>query len=143
MSKIYSQKIIKARDIYKQELVISSISFIQTGKNPFKLLETMDKDMDHFQNSPLVYTKLARRTDLVTYSQADLAKISTRKVQENIGSGKNRVQHCACSQEKRQGGGGHCHVAVQLTRPKRWKSVKDLISSTAGITVNFSDSHGN
>ena len=53
------------------------------------------------------------------------------------------MQHWACSLEKRQNGGSHCHVALRLTGPKRWKSVKESIVSSKGIVVNFSDQHDN
>lgn len=39
----------------------------------------MNSDMDDFQNTPLVNTTIARRTHLVTYSQADLTKFPTKK----------------------------------------------------------------
>ena len=66
----------------------------------------MDRNMDNFQSTPLVNTRLARRTYLVTYSQAKLAKFPARKKLSkcikkhySIGSGKVRVQHWACSSE--------------------------------------------
>ena len=56
---------------------------------------------------------------------------------------KVKVQHGVCAKEKHQNGGVHYHVALKLTGPKRWKSVKESISSQEGIVVNFSDNHDN
>ena len=84
------------------------------------------------------------------YSQADLLKSPSRKqfgkfikTHFNKRSGKVKVQHCACSLEKHQNGGNHYHVALKLTGPKRWKSVKESSTSSEGIVVNFSDQHDN
>ena len=127
-----------------------SHSSIQAGQYRIKLLQTMDRDIDDFQSTPLVNTRPARITYLVTHSQADLTKFPTRKEfgkcikkHFNIGSGKVRVQHGALSRENHQDGGDHYHVTLKLTGPKRWKSVKDSISLTEGITVHFSDRHDN
>lgn len=112
--------------------------------------QTMDKDMEYFQSTHLVNKTFARRTYLVTFYQTDLAKFPARKgfgkrikKHFNIGSGKVRVQHQACSQEKYQDGGDHCHIALQLTGLKRWKSVNDSKISPDDITVNFSGRHDN
>ena len=106
--------------------------------------------MDEFQSTQLVNSRLPRRTYLVTYSQANLTKFPTRKEFRkcikkhfNSGSGKVKVQHWTCAKEKNQNGGVHYHVALKLTCPKRWKSVKESISSKEGIVVNFSDNHDN
>ena len=89
---------------------------------------------------------LPRRTYLITYSQADLLKFPSReefgkyiKTHFNKGSGKVKVQHWVCSIKKHQNGGNHYHVALNLTGPKRWKSVKESITSSEGIVVNFLD----
>lgn len=106
--------------------------------------------MDDFQTTQMQNSRIPRRTYLITYSQADLSKFPTRKdfgkcikSHFNKGSGKVKVQHWACSLEKHQNGGDHFHVALKLTGPKRWKSVKESISSDEGIVVNFSDQHDN
>ena len=107
--------------------------------------------MDNFQSTPLVNTKLTRRAYLVTYSQADLAKFPTRK---KLGKCiKKTLQHWFWESQsstlgmflrKQQVDRDHYHhVALKLIGPKRWKSVKDSISSTDGVTVNFSDCNNN
>ena len=90
------------------------------------------------------------RTYLVTYSLAALTNFSTRKgfgkcikMYFNSGSGKVKVYHGACVKEKHQNGGVHYHVALKLTGPKHWKSVKERIPLKEGIVVNFSDNHDN
>ena len=105
-------------------------------------------DMDEFQNTQLVNSRLPRRTYLVTYSQADIRKFPTRKgfgkcikKHFNSGSGKVKVQHWACAKEKHQNGGIHYHVALKLIDLRRWRSVKEIISLKEGIVVNFSDNH--
>ena len=111
-------------------------------------------NMNEFQSTQLLNSSLPRRTYLVTYSQANLTKFPTRKEfgkcikkHFNSGSGKVKVQHWACAKEKHENGGGgggvHYHVALKLTGPKRWKSVKESISSKEEIVVNFSDNHDN
>ena len=40
------------------------------------------------------------------------------------------MQHWARSLEKHQNGGNQYHVALNLTGPKRWKSVKVSIKSS-------------
>ena len=106
--------------------------------------------MNDFQSTQMDNSRLPRRTYLITYSQADLLKFPSRKqfgkcikTHFNKGSGKVKVQHWACSLEKHQNGGNHYHVALKLTGPKRWKSVKESITSSEGIVVNFSDQHDN
>ena len=106
--------------------------------------------MDDFQRTQMDNSRLPRRTYLIKYSQAALLKFPSRKqfgkhikTHFNKGSGKVKVQHWACSLEKHQNGGNYYHVALKLTGPKRWKSVKESITSSEGIVVNFSDQHDN
>ena len=104
--------------------------------------------MDEFQSTQLVNSRLPSRTYLVTYSQADIRKFTTRKgfgkcikKHFNSGSGRFKVQHWTCAKEKHQNGGVYCHVALKLIDLKRWKSVKESISLKEGIVINFSDNH--
>ena len=106
--------------------------------------------MEYFQSTKTDNSRLPRRTYLITYSQVDLLKFSSWeefgksiKTHFNKRSLKVKVQHWACSLEKHQNGGNHYHVALKLTGPKRWKSVKESIISSEGIVVNFSEQHDN
>ena len=90
------------------------------------------------------------KTHISSDTQAGLTKFPTRrefgksiKKHFNSGSGKVKVQHWACAKQKHQKGGEHCHVVLKLTDSKRWKSVKESISSKEGIVVIFSDNHNN
>lgn len=103
--------------------------------------------MDDFQTQQMA-KRSARRTYLVTYSQADREKFPTREsfgeiVREafNSGSGKIAVQYYACSLEPHKEGGEHYHVSVKLTAAKRWISVKKFLVDNHGVTVHFSDKH--
>ena len=106
--------------------------------------------MDDFQSTQMDNSRLPRRTYLITYSQAYLLKFPSReefgkciKNHFNKGSGKVKVQHWACSLEKHQNGRNHYHIVLKLAGPKRWKSVKEKITSTERIMVNFLDQHDN
>ena len=105
-------------------------------------------DDDDFITTILTNTRNARRTYLVTYSQADLVKFPDRKsfgdaVCTQFNKGTVNVLHWACSLEPHNNGGEHYHVSLKLSGPKRWKCVKDNIKKTYGIVVNFSDKHDN
>ena len=106
--------------------------------------------MDDFQSMQMDNSRLPRKTYLITYSQPDLLKFPSRKqfgksikTHFNKESGKVKVQYRTCSLEKHQNGEKHFHVALKLTGPQRWKSVKECITSSEGIVVNFSDQHDN
>ena len=86
----------------------------------------------------------------MTHGQVDLTKFPTRKgfgkyIKKHFNSDSEevKVQHGACAKEKHQNSGEDYHVALKLTGPKRWKSVKEIISSIEGIVLNFSDNHNN
>ena len=53
------------------------------------------------------------------------------------------MHYWACSLEKHHNGRNHYHVAFKLTGCKCWKSVKETITSSEWIVVNFSDQHYN
>ena len=100
------------------------------------------------QFSGQTWMRMPRRVYLVKYNQADLTEFPTRKGFEkcikkhfNSGSQKVKVQHWVCAQEKHQNHGKNYHVALKLTGPKCWKSVKENITSKERIVVNFSKNH--
>ena len=75
-------------------------------------------DIDKFQSTQRVNSRLPRRTYLVLFRRADLTKFPTRKglgkyikKHFNSGSGKVKVQHRVCAKEKHQIGGLHYHVS--------------------------------
>ena len=73
---------------------------------------------------------------LVTYSQADVFKFSTREsfgkmleAEFNADTSVVKVDYWACSREKHQNDGFHYHCALTLTGCKKGPSVKNRIAS--------------
>ena len=105
-------------------------------------------DTDDFQTN-ILDARSARRSYLVTYSQADLTKFPSRHSFSdcvvsafNHGTGKVQVEHWACCLEEHPNNGGmHYHLCMKLSGPKRWKAVKEKNCSEHGIVLNFSDKH--
>ena len=44
-------------------------------------------------------------------------------------------------QENHQIGGKHYYFALRLSSPKRWKSLREIISSNEGIVVSVSNDY--
>lgn len=106
------------------------------------------QDIDFTQSS--LGVRAARRTYLVTCSQVNLDLFPTRESFGSLvaqcfdaGSGKVKVDHWACCLEQHKNGGSHYHVALKLSGPKRWKSIKNRVFESHGIVINFSESHDN
>ena len=83
---------------------------------------------------------------LVTYAQADLKKVGSRKAFADIVTGAfnqnklfNCVEYWCCAKERQREGGRHYHLALKLTDVYRWKQVKESITKNHGIVVNFQD----
>ena len=102
----------------------------------------MDKhdNCDDLESVELSDPRQARRTYLVTYRQADLTKFPTPKsfgkcIKDhfNAGTGNVKVEHWACCQEDHEESGQHYHVALKLSGPKRWKTVKENITAQHGV----------
>lgn len=103
--------------------------------------------------------RAVRSVYLITYSQADLTKVSTResfaqKVKEaflscqpNSGSVITReqslVENWVCCQEPHREGGLHYHMAVKLRHRHRWLQVRNYLSRVHQINVNFSSNPAN
>lgn len=97
-----------------------------------------------------------RTVYLITYSQADVNAFPSRShfanaicesFEECEGSSADVVQW-VCSMEKhkkrRRGQSGfHFHMAVKLSKLKRWLPVRRYLEEHHGIQVNFSNKHGN
>ena len=89
-----------------------------------------------------------RSVYLVTYSQADVAKFSTREVfaraiVESFSTGTAKVVHWVCCQEKHRKDGDHYHLAIKLDRNQLWMMSKRHLQRTYGITVHYSSRHHN
>ena len=88
--------------------------------------------------------RLGRQQYLVTYSQADESKSSTREsfgkvLQEefNAGTSVAKVSYCAYAREEHQNDGFNYRCALTLTGCKKWLSVKNRIAEKHGIQVYF------
>lgn len=105
---------------------------------------------DIFQTQRLTGNQ-ARRTYLVTYSQADLEKIPTRECISKLiveafrsrGDLKAKPLHWACCQEDHADGGKHYHLCIKLSQPQRWKAAKSYVAVRTGIILHFSSAHDN
>lgn len=87
-----------------------------------------------------------RSVYLITYSQADRAKVECKE--EFAALVTEEFQGCeivqwVCSEERHKDGGFHYHLAVKLDRVKRWRMVRDRLDKNYGVKVNFSDRHSN
>ena len=93
--------------------------------------------------------KNARVVYLVTYSQAEKAKVGNRERFSEIvleafnetGSVNNFVIQWVCCEEKHKDGNTHFHMAVKLNLQRRWLSVRNFLENRYGVKVNFSDNH--
>ena len=96
-------------------------------------------------NTPIPVSEdcnLAKRVFIVTYSQADMAIFPTRR---SFGmacvaafGGGHVVKYFTASKEAHKAGGWHYHVAMLLDQSMRWKSARNFLRETYGVTVNFS-----
>ena len=91
----------------------------------------------------------ARVVYLVTYSQADMSIVPNRVKfadivvgEFNRGSPHNRVLYWVCSKEKHRNRGSHFHLALKLDGVLRWAGVKNRITASYGIVLNFRDFRG-
>lgn len=89
--------------------------------------------------------KQMRRTNLVTYSRANLELFPTRAsfgitIAEafNKGNGKAKVKYFAAALENQKDSSKHYHVAIKLDGSKQCLSVKSILRTIYDIVVNFS-----
>ena len=92
--------------------------------------------------------KNIRSVYLITYSQADLSKFSSREhfaaaVVKSFKSGTANVLQWCCSREKHKKSGEHYHLALKLDRNQRWLQSKNFLSQEHGIVVHYSSRHDN
>ena len=89
-----------------------------------------------------------RSVYLVTYSQADIEKFSSRRdfatvVLEAFSTTKAQVLQWCCCREKHQRSGEHYHLALKLDRNQRWIAAKEYLLNAYNISVHFSNRHHN
>lgn len=109
----------------------------------------MESSSDEFQTESLD-ERSQRTVYLITYSQANLEKFSTREQfalrvkQEFESSSKISVLQWVCCRESHTTSDGvHYHLAVKLSAKKRWKSVKEKMQDEEGVVLHFSSKHDN
>ena len=110
----------------------------------------MDSADDIFQTQSLTRNQ-ARRTYLITYSQADLSKVPSRDSFAKLvveaftsrGNVKAKPLHWACCQEAHADGGKHYHLCIKLSEPQRWQAAKSYVAVRTGIILHFSSAHDN
>lgn len=93
-------------------------------------------------------TNDVRSVYLITYSQADTQKFSTRQafasaVVESFSQGKAKVVHWCCCLENHKKSGQHYHLSLKLDRNQRWLPSKAYLRDVYGITVHYSSIHHN
>ena len=103
--------------------------------------------------SPLschVPANATRRSYLITLAQADKEIFPTRKsfakcIVEAFDKapGLVHVRQWVCAIEQHQTEGEHYHMAVLLSGPRRWKTIKASVYASHGVVVHFSDKHDN
>ena len=102
-----------------------------------------------FQSTQMKKNQM-RRTYLIAYSRADLELFPTCEsfglaIAEAFDSDTNKVKvvYWASALENHQDGRKHYHVVLKSSGPKRWLSVKNVLSTRYYIVVNFSKLHDN
>ena len=93
-----------------------------------------------------LHQRAVRSVYLVTYSQADMAKFPTRKnfaneVVKYFQSTKVKVLHWLCCNSCiREHGGNmqHFHLALKISKNKRWLPVKRKMQNNHSVVIHFS-----
>ena len=106
--------------------------------------EVLDSTPINFEYEHLLDHKV-RSVYLITYSQADTSRFTRESFAEAVVSlfnnGKAKVVEWVCAMETHRNGGKHFHIALQLTKLKRWKAIKNEMMDLYGVVLHFSDIH--
>ena len=106
--------------------------------------ETLQSTPINFEYQHLLDHKV-RSVYLITYSKADTSRFNRQTFAEAVVSlfnnGKAKVVKWVCAMEKHQDGGNHFHLAVKLSKLKRWKGIKNGMMDLHGVVLHFSDIH--
>ena len=98
---------------------------------------------DDFQKSELD-PRQSHRVYLLTYSKENVEKFPSRQcflsaVTKAFAETGAEVSHWTCCQEYNKNKKIHYHMAVNMNKLRRWKSVKEQLKSKHNINVHFSD----
>ena len=104
-------------------------------------------DEEEFQ-APKPKTLHPRKVYLITYSQADVLKIQSRKqfaelVVDQFNLNGNVVQQWVSSAEMHRQIGVHYHLAVKLNAARRFNQIRQNILKEHGINLDFGEWHDN
>ena len=93
---------------------------------------------------PAIFFLQSHRVYLLTYSKANVEKFPSLQsflsvVTKFFAETGTEVSHWACCQEHHKNKDIHRHIAVNMTKVRRWKSVKEQFKSKHNINVHFSD----
>ena len=115
------------------------MEFIQSYASDDNATNDSDKEL---------HQRAVRSVYLVTYSQADMTKFPTRETFANevvkyFQSTKVNVLHWVCCIEEHESNGQHFHLALKLSKNKRWLPVKRKMKNNHNVVLHFSDSHVN
>ena len=117
-----------------------NVDFSQTAAVEVPLLSTPI----NFEYEELLDHKV-RSVYLVTYSQADTSRFDRQSFAEAVitlfNRGKAKVLNWVCAMENHRDGGHHFHLAVHLSKIKRWKGVKNDMIKEHNVVLHFSDLH--
>ena len=132
--------------------IAGGLRFDYSNENWLSNIENMDSAVVEQSSQVELGVREERRVYLITYSQADTTKVSSRQrfaeivleaFQLRQVSNESTVQQWACCLELHQTGGIHFHMAIKLRRPRRWLSVRQFIHTRYRINVHFSNRHVN
>ena len=127
----------------------NEISFINSSTTQ-ENIQTEIENEHNIQQNPIEVLKprQIRSIYLITYSQADKNKFPDRTsfaqaVVKCFETGKLKVMNWACCLEKHSTSGEHYHMAIKLTKNKRWLPIKNKMQNDYSIVVHFSAVHEN
>lgn len=106
--------------------------------------EALESTPINFEYEELLDHKV-RCVYLITYSQADTSRFNRRTFAEAVlslfNNGKAKVIKWVCAMENHRDGGKHFHLAVKLSKLKRWKAIKKGMMDLHDVVLHFSDIH--
>jgi hypothetical protein len=108
-------------------------------------------EQEHSAENQQLHSRQVRTVYLVTYSQVDSTCAQSREefakllVEgfEKTSEKSNNVIQWVCSKEPHKTSGFHYHMAIKLSKARRWLSVRRWMDNRHGIKVNFSCVHSN
>ena len=128
--------------MYSQDIHEEDVGFIDEVREDWQEQEGEVEEEVREMRTPAV-----RQVYLITYSQADLEKVPTRRsfvdaVLHSFSGCLAEVLQWCCCMEMHADGGTHYHMCLKFDRLQRWISSKRRLLDN-GMSVHFSDEHNN